>query len=288
MPLAPPSLKPVTGWRWVVGLFVAATCVVLVAWVLSAQVEPVIDIRGDLIKVMFTLATGLLISGAVAILLKYREALALREGQEHLLRWQLIDSLREVHRQVKLTQLLVGAHKSALTYGVQLRESIVPAEATIADVQIILNQGSPFQRSDLIISDLDKVRTYLHALVGEFQDKYEPLSATQLLCEDWNKKEAAGIADKLRESHGEPAYGMMLRSTAPWEALIGRFDHMLALIQDIKGGPHAVKFSEPLHSAITLMLREATTIGNGHHAGHAEGNSPSVSEKVHWNTSAGR
>ena len=276
MLIAPP-LKPLPGWRWIVSLFVAAVCVVVLAWMISVQVEPAIDIRSDLVKVLFTLSTGLLISGAVAILLKYREALALREGQEHLLRWQLINSLREVHRQVKLTQLLVAAHKSALTYGVQIRESIVPAIATIADVQLILRQCLPFQRSDLILCELKHVRTYLDALVEEFRDKYEGLSATQLLSEDWNKKEIGGIADRLRESHREPTHGKVSRSTAPWKMLIGEFPNMLALIQDVTHGPHQVGFSQPLNAAITQMLQEATTIassqvgaGSGKQSAHSE------------------
>jgi hypothetical protein len=233
------------------------------------------------VTALFTLGTGLLLSGVVALLLRRRDERTLLLQQELDLRWELIAQLRGVHRDVKRAQLLIAAHRSVKTYGEQMREGIMPAEVTVRDVLFMVRR-SPRLAVEGKRSELERclgaVVRYLGQLREEFTNGYEAVSATQLAAEEWNREEVKSIITSLRRVPSRPLlHGRMKRSEAPWAALTSiaptdggasaaAFPCLNRLLKDADSSPdpadgsqgestHRKDFSEPLHRAIDLMLQ---------------------------------
>jgi membrane protein implicated in regulation of membrane protease activity len=249
------------------------------------------DFWKAVVQALLALATGLVISGVLAVVLKRRDENALRGRDLADLRWQLVEQLRGVHRSVKRSQLLIASHKSAKTYGEQIRESIMPAEVAVRDVTFMLRQQQAIVRADSyeqLQRDLSQVITYLARLRQEFTAGYEEVSATQQLAEEWNRQQVLSTVQALRRSApaGEPRHGQFARARAAWLVLAGRygdprgeptvdpgaaaaeteqvivpaFPRLGDLLADLtpQGGPdldeHRKEFSKPLVRAIGALL----------------------------------
>src|SRR6185312_4966293 len=124
-----------SAWRFL-------TASIFVALVLVGVTVVIITIVGSLNaanfwaevpRALLTLAVGVLVTGGVASLLAAHNRQVEEYRNDHELRLQLVQELRDAHNKVKMAALLINASRSALVYGQQVQELLV-ARVSLLDV----------------------------------------------------------------------------------------------------------------------------------------------------------
>jgi len=139
----------------------------------------------DLGKAGATLAVVTVLGGFVRWAFDERERI-LRERQENsqFVR-NILDDLKSVYDRVEGCRLLVEAHRSAKTYGDQIR-GLVDGVVTLHKIKRALDPEWPTLKEKLR-APIDQMNRYLKRLIAEFRDNYRKISRMQEAEEAWNK-----------------------------------------------------------------------------------------------------
>jgi hypothetical protein len=127
---------------------------------------------------MLALSSGLILGGAVKLLLDSYQESQKKRDEQHELRERLLDDLRDVYLQVERARLMVKAHKTAQAYDEQMSH-LIGCQAVLLRVKRSL---------DLRLDDEDKKKNegcfadiigYLRALQNEFASNYNTIVASE-------------------------------------------------------------------------------------------------------------
>jgi len=97
----------------------------------------------------------------------------------------VLADLKSVYDRVERVRILIAAHRSALTYGNEMRD-LIDAEVQLRNVIRALDQGTSGipegALGDLRLA-VRSMETYLKSLTGEFRDEYKPIADRQRIYE---------------------------------------------------------------------------------------------------------
>jgi hypothetical protein len=121
-----------------------------------------------------TLVFGALLGGAVKFLLDDVQRLRDQRHEQARFVKQLLDDLKSVYDRVERVRILIAAHRSACTYGNEMRD-LIDSAVRIRNVTRALDHTSGVledRRSDLRAAVIHMTE-YLDALTDEFQKNYK-------------------------------------------------------------------------------------------------------------------
>jgi hypothetical protein len=144
---------------------------------------------GNLEEVLLTATTALVFGAFFGGLVKlwlddFQRA---REARQEQLRFvtAVLADLKSVYDRVERVRILIEAHRSALTYGDEMRD-LIDAEVQLRNVIRALDQGT----SGILEGHLEDARRavrsmegYLKSLTAEFRDKYKGIADKQRIYE---------------------------------------------------------------------------------------------------------
>jgi hypothetical protein len=218
----------------------------------------------ELTKALLTLGTGLILGGAVKVVLdqlqnaqrvraedQARRATQLAEEQARHER--LLGDLRHVHDRAENVRLMVAAQRSAKTYGDHMR-ALIGCQVVLLKVKRTLDVSRPGGASQATDDHLKQMVGYLRALQYEFRDHYKTVSDLQRYDEDVTK-EAFQRAAKREVTDGAagdtPAPESSQRA---WTLLASR--EQFPVLDDLtNNGPcYRKHFLEPLHALAAALV----------------------------------
>jgi hypothetical protein len=178
------------------------------------------DVNAELGKWLLTVAAGLLITGAVSVVVKHIDQRRIDREAWHT----VLNDLVAANQTVMLARSRLAAHRSALTYQEQFGELMrVRVELRrISAIGIVVEDRQLRQR---VIA----MRGYLTALWEEYQAGYLHVARQQRLDELW----LTGQMKAAMEGSGEPVLpGRLGEPTEAWRLLeqSARFPRLAALL----------------------------------------------------------
>ena len=128
------------------------------------------------------LGAGLIIGGFNLILEEFKqEQESNNRGRQY--RQEMVENLQSLHSEVQLARVLIRTHKSAKTYGEQMRERILPAIIALKDLRRSAMDGHNHPLGDNKIPpfrvSLHFMIAYLSVLIEEFESNYHRFSNLQ-------------------------------------------------------------------------------------------------------------
>jgi hypothetical protein len=154
---------------------------------------------GELEKTLYQASTGLifvaLLGGAVKLLLD--DVQRIRDERREQARFvrQMLDDLKAVYDRVERARILIRAHRSALTYGTEMRALIDSAVALRNITRALDYTSGVLEARGDVDQAVRRMEEYVDGLTGEFQKHYKPIADKQ------NVYEAR--AGKARETEAE-------------------------------------------------------------------------------------
>jgi hypothetical protein len=228
--------------------------VVLPVWLVSSFGDLTwAQYRAELIGASLTIATGLLLTVVVAMLVEGHRQRSVRQASDRELRRAVIAQLRNVHDQVKAAALLIKAHRSARTYGEQMRRLIEVRVHLLDARRTVVAEPRSFEGEDkVLISLIDAAAGYLANLTTEYEGQYLRVSKVQLFSHEWDVAQAR----KAATSDKPPKPEEMQASTVAWAELTGKgFPRLRILCESSTeaADTHEREFSKPLGRAIDML-----------------------------------
>ena len=159
---------------------------------------------------MLTASTTLifvaLLGGVVKLLLD--DVQRGRERRDEQLRFvtALLADCRSVYDRVERVRILVAAHRSALTYGNEMRE-LIDSAVQLRNVKRALDSGTSGIREQqlsgvrLCIESMEK---YLNSLIDEFTTRYKPIADKQQIYEAMLTAQVKEAATALNRTFAIP------------------------------------------------------------------------------------
>ena len=176
--------------------------------------------NSDLSKIFTTAAVtllfGSLLGGVVTLLIADFDR---RRGQRAARRdfiTNLLADLKAVHDQVDRGRMLIQAHKSAKTYGEQMREYI-EARVKLRNVERALETDERAVPIQTVSGEVARMEQYLHGLLQEYEANYKDISLAQSIFEAKMKQILQGPQSLSVEA---------LPENEPWNK-IERLEHVL-------------------------------------------------------------
>jgi hypothetical protein len=163
-------------------LTIALLCA-LIPSLLAFVIAPVLP--EELKKVVYGGAATLLFGGLLGGVLKLQldEVVAAKRRREDAADFvaNVLSDLKGVYDRVERARTLVPAHKSAKTYGDEMR-GLIEARVQLRNVIRALErraEGIDNEARKAVTRPVGQMAEYLDTLVGEFRDNYKPLSDDQ-------------------------------------------------------------------------------------------------------------
>jgi hypothetical protein len=164
----------------------------------------------------------------------------------------LLSDFKSVYDRVESCRLLVEAHRSAKTYGEQMRQ-LVEGVVTLHNIKRALDPEFPHLKAELE-EPIREMTGFLMKLLEEFRDNYREISKLQAADEAWNKHQRATL----------PAQGKPPADYAPvsraWEE-IRKLPELSALRENHRFSEYEAGFLHHLDSA-SATLRNLLPVGD--------------------------
>ncbi len=158
----------------------------------------------------------------------------------------LLADFKSVYDRVESCRLLVEAHRSAKTYGEQMRY-LVGGVVTLHNIKRALDPEFPELREELR-EPINKMTKFLKKLLAEYRDNYRRISSLQEADEAWNKHLRATL----------PAQGKQPTDYVPvsgaW-AEIEKLPELSALRSDERFEEYKADFLKYLDAASSTLRR---------------------------------
>jgi hypothetical protein len=187
-----------------------------------------------------TIASGIVFGVLVKFLYEHRDEQKKRSESVKQLKEDNLQRLRKVFDQVDSSRLLIEAHKSAKTYGEQIRQAIIPSVVTLYDIKrSLVDAGDKLDKEALLDLrvHIHYMIAYLKALTEEFKSTYLDHSRKQAMQESMKEKIrqkflvefdiflAAGLnqknqAHRLSEFINQKQNSQLLLPNFAWEHII--------------------------------------------------------------------
>lgn len=117
------------------------------------------------------------VGGIVQWFLKGRESEKQYEREKLNFYQNILSDLKSVYDRVEKARLLIEAHRTAKTYGEQMRE-LIGGVVTLHNIKRALNPGFPELKEELK-PKIDKMNQFLKDLLIEYRDNYKHISILQ-------------------------------------------------------------------------------------------------------------
>lgn len=164
----------------------------------------------------------------------------------------LLSDFKSVYDRVESCRLLIEAHRSAKTYGEQMRQ-LVDGVVTLHNIKRALDPEFPLLKAELE-EPIREMTAFLMKLLEEFRDNYREISKLQAADEAWNKHQRATL----------PAQGKSPADYAPvsraWEE-IRKLAELSALRDSDRFSEYQAGFLVYLDSA-SATLRNLLPVGD--------------------------
>jgi hypothetical protein len=244
---------------------VAASAGILIALTLEGKPKEALQVAS------ITLVYGALLGGVVKLLLDdFQRRREQRADQARFVTKVLAD-LKASYDRVERVRVLVPAHRSALTYGNEMRD-LIDAQVQLRNVVRALDQTSPIKddRAEQIRRSVKAMETYLRGLTAEFQVDYKRSSDAQSEYEA-RKKKALEAGEPLDEVTNEA--WTQIASLKGLQGFIGvwKGDNLPSEEEGEPGKPaerlpYELEFEEPLDAA-SWLLRDELRVLDGNERG---------------------
>jgi hypothetical protein len=132
-----------------------------------------------------TLAVLTVLGGLVRAAFMQRDKTRQKQDARHAFYRSLLADLKSVYDRVESCRLLVEAHRSAKTYGEQVR-ALVDGVVTLHNMKRALDPEFPKLKEELA-KPINEMTTFIKELLKEFRDEYRKISQLQEADEAWNK-----------------------------------------------------------------------------------------------------
>jgi hypothetical protein len=215
-------------------------------------------------RTCLTLAVAFISGGVVSFVLSEYGRVADDRRNDAEERRRLVAELRHVHHCVKTAQLRIRAHKTALTYGIEIRDVMIPAIAQLGGV--ISDVKHQRRNPDPIVKSLSAGNGYLRQLTDEYQREYLRVSLIQEAAHKWRQHRLAELIKQPQFASAPPTTDQLPAAFSPenpaWRYLTGRDDknwyrlpRLAAFLElpDPNGtlaDSHQAGFSDPIRSAM--------------------------------------
>jgi hypothetical protein len=123
----------------------------------------------------------------------------------------ILADLKTVYDRVDRAMTLIGAHRSAKTYGEEVRD-LIEYRVKLHNVIRAIEFDPRARNLDSIKADVEKMRSYVDELVGQFQDDYKSISDAQRIHE-------ARVKNALEKTGDYELAQKLLAENNPWRSI---------------------------------------------------------------------
>lgn len=245
----------------ILSAIVIVTIPSVVAFIIAFLID---DPKSELRKVLYTAAITLIFGGLIGGLLKIllEDFTKRREEREKKAIFinNVLSDLKNVYDRVGRARILIPAHKSALTYGKEMRD-LIEARVTLKNVIRALKHpsiDSVEENFEKVIPKIVEMEGYLKELTNEFKDRYKELSNHQRIYEERLKAE---FNDK--KENDNRTYEIEDIFEEKIEDELNKFKKLQDLISNFDTSDYKQKFEQPLDAASKLLRNELSEILGG-------------------------
>jgi hypothetical protein len=272
-------------------LFAAVTAVggAIAGFAAAALLETSQKTHENIQLASLTLLFGALLGGVIKLLLDDVQHARERRAEQTRFVAKMLDDLKSVYDRVERTRILLPAHRSALTYGKEMRD-LIDARVQLRNVVRAIDTQTSGISAD-IVDDLrravDEMEGYLGELTDEFQLHYKQFS-------DMQKIHEARVTGRLKVLENDPGapdpYGEIADKNEAWKQITANLPAIKNFIGDwsetetsspertqkLPGKPssYTKAFEDPLDLASWLLRRELRKPGRTLHADIPNGPAP--------------
>ena len=190
------AAQPTRGLGRIWALVLLALAIGILAWGGAYSYTADAAVRNDLVKVVgaagATLAFGGVVGGLLTQVFKWWDERRKDQAAEQAFYRAMLDDLKAVYDLVERSRLLIEAHKSAKTYGEQMR-TLPDADIKLHNIRRALRPGFPELQQD-IEAPLRECSSFIQTLTGEFRREYKRISNLQAADEARNKEQRENYA----------------------------------------------------------------------------------------------
>ncbi|MEO1214276.1 MAG: hypothetical protein AAFY45_12165 [Bacteroidota bacterium] len=218
-------------WGWMLSL----------TWGQSNPNELLVDMG----KTGASLSLITVIGGLVQFLLKNRELRNQKKVEKITFYRNVLNDLKEVYDKVERARLLIEAHRTAKTYGEQMRE-LIGGVVNLHNIKRALNPEFP-QLDEELRPSINAMNNFIKNLLNEYRDNYKHIAVLQQIDEEKKKNliETEGAEEKPDISESDiPSYA--------WER-IKDLEALKVLRDDLEYDEYKNLFLSHLDSASAVL-----------------------------------
>lgn len=201
----------------------------------------------DLGKTGASLSLISVVGGVVQWILKNRESEKQKEEEKLNFYRNMLSDLKSVYDRVERARLLIEAHRTAKTYGEQMRE-LIGGVVTLHNIKRALNPGFP-ELAEELKPCIDKMNGFIKGLLNEYRDNYKRISVLQEI--DEAKK---GIIKKKKEQEESPEIHTDEIPSSAWSQ-IKKLEKLWILRDDDKFDLYEAHFLDHLDEASEILRK---------------------------------
>lgn len=201
----------------------------------------------DLGKTGASLSLISVIGGLVQWILKNREFENQKEKERLNFYRNILSDLKSVYDNVEKARLLIEAHRTAKTYGEQMRE-LIGGVVTLHNIKRALDPAFPDLKNKLEPC-INKMNKFIKELLQEYRDNYKRISILQEI--DEAKKE---VLKKQQEKEEQPEIKNVDIPSSAWSQ-IEKLEKLKTLRDDNEYESYKASFLKHLDKA-SEILRE--------------------------------
>lgn len=235
--------------------FRSAELRLLVALVIAGEIIGIIGAvaahlfrQDDLFKILATGAAtlffGSLLGGVVGLVIAEFDRRRLQRAAQLQFMANVLTDLKDVYDSVDRGRTLLKAHKSAKTYGDEMR-NIIAARVKLLQVMRALAVDERGKSIAKVREHVNSMEMYLSTLIVEFEERYKDVSRQQSLYEARMKSAVEAAA---RSNAAQPD----LPKNEPWDK-IANFEGIKDFIGTGPGEGYTASFVNPLDRASELL-----------------------------------
>jgi hypothetical protein len=166
----------------------------------------------EIMKMLLTLAVAF-VSGAVVSYLIGENGREVEERRKRAdERRRLVNELREVHHAVTTAKLRIRAHRTVRTYGIEIRDVIVPKVSQLGGVISDLDRDTgviPGGDAKAISNQIKIVAQYLKSLTDEYEEQYLAASLMQEVDYEWRQYRVKELVKEKGFAQKPPTEAML-------------------------------------------------------------------------------
>jgi hypothetical protein len=221
----------------------------LVAAQFAEHRAPTSELSKALYVASITLIFGGLFGGLLRLLLADFTASRQRNLENARFVSNVLRDLKSVYDRVGRVRIVIPAHRSAKTYGDEMRD-LIQARVTLRNVIRALDhrtEGLEAHVREVASAQVKMMECYLESLTSEFRNSYKGIANHQRVYE-------ANVEARLKAGNGNANVNRVFETEDAWQEL-RKLPHLQGLIDDAESSPYRTKFETPLDE-VSRILRE--------------------------------